>query len=146
MDRPLFKVIPDAVLVSLASDPGTNLVDVKGLGRFRDPPASGRLLSAMRDGLRASPVARPKSPTRNNRHGVAQGQQVRARLRNLKEWRADLGRRLALDPGLLWPAASLERLAASPESLDEELGSPDVRRWQRREFGASLRGLRATLR
>ena len=146
MDRPPFKVIPDAVLVGLASDPSTDLADVKGLGRFRHPPASGRLLSAVRDGLRASPVTRPKSPTRNNRHVVARGQQVRARLRNFKEWRADLGRRLALNPGLLWPAASLERLASSPESLDEELGSPDVRRWQRCEFGTLLRDFLATLR
>jgi ribonuclease D len=146
IDRPPFRVIPDAVLVGLASDPHTDLADVKGLGRFRDPPASGRLLSAVRDGLRASPVRRPKSPTRNNRHRIARGQQVRARLRNLKEWRADLGRLMALDPGLLWPAASLERLAASPESLDDELEKPDVRRWQRREFGTSIRGFLATLR
>ena len=145
LDRPPFKIIPDAVLVALASGPSTDLANVKGLGRYREPPASGRLLSAIRDGLRAGPVTRPKSTTQSNWHGVAEVQQLRTRLLNLKEWRADLGRRLALHPGLLWPAASLERLAASPESLDEELGSPDVRRWQRREFGISLRSFFATL-
>jgi ribonuclease D len=146
MDRPPFKIIPDAVLVGLASDPTTDLAYVKGLGRFREPPASGRLLSAIRDGLRADPVTRPKRPTQNNWHRVAKVQRLKAHLRNLKEWRADLGHRLALQPGLLWPAASLERLAASPESFDEELWSPNVRRWQRREFGTSLRSFVATLR
>ena len=146
MDRPPFKVIPDAVLVDLASDPDTDLSGIKGLGRFRGAPASRRLRGAIRDGLRASPVQRPKGPPRNDRQGIARGQQFKARLRSIKEWRADLGLRLALDPGLLWPAASLERLASSPESLEEELDSPEVRSWQQREFAASLRGFLATLR
>ena len=144
MDRPPFKVIQDAVLVGLASDPNADLAGVKGLGRFRDRPAVGRLISAIRDGVRASPVKRPKSPTRNKRPGIAGGQKVRTRLRSIKDWRVDLGRRLALDPALLWPASSLERLASSPERFDQELDSPEVRLWQQREFAESLRHFLAT--
>ena len=37
-------------------------------------------------------------------------------------------------------AASLDRLARSPGSLDDESTSAEVRRWQVKEFSASLRG------
>ena len=58
-----------------------------------------------------------------------------------KTWRSQLGQELRLDPGLLWPTVSLERLARSPGNLDAELASPEVRSWQKREFGAALRGV-----
>ena len=51
------------------------------------------------------------------------------------------GKRLSLDPALLWPMRSLDRLARAPGTLDEEHRSPDVRRWQAAEFSASLREL-----
>ena len=55
------------------------------------------------------------------------------------------GEDLGLNPGLLWPAASLERLARYPESLEAELASAEVRKWQQREFSASLQQVVATL-
>ena len=50
-----------------------------------------------------------------------------------------LFQRLGLDPALLWPAASLTRLAGRPGDLETELASPEVRAWQRREFEKELR-------
>ena len=49
------------------------------------------------------------------------------------------GAALSLDPALLWPLASLERLARAPGTLSAELASPEVRGWQRKRFGSSLR-------
>ncbi|MCH8974046.1 MAG: ribonuclease D, partial [Chloroflexi bacterium] len=63
------------------------------------------------------------------------------RLARLKAWRQAHGKRLALDPALLWPARSLERLARAPDTLGAEQRSSDVRRWQAAELGASLREL-----
>ena len=79
------------------------------------------------------------------RAGRAEREAIKVRLKRLKEWRASVGGDLGLDPGLLWPAASLERLAAQPETLDAELGSPVVREWQRRELAAPLRDFAAGL-
>lgn len=145
-DRPPFKVISDTVLVQLAASPCSDLTSVKGLGRFGNPPAAGRLRTAIRDGLRARPVRRPRQPTRNGqRLDAARQGEVGDRLWRLKEWRTGLGQRLRLDPGLLWPASSLERLARCLDSLDAELASSEVRAWQRREFGESLRIFLAAL-
>ena len=60
------------------------------------------------------------------------------RLGRLKAWRVSLGTTLSLDPSLLWPTASLERLARAPHMLDSELTSADIRRWQRDRFAAAL--------
>ena len=62
-------------------------------------------------------------------------------LGRLKEWRVGEGKRLAVDPSLLWPIRSLERLARAPGSLDEELEAPEVRRWQRAQFADTLGAL-----
>ena len=70
---------------------------------------------------------------------------VGERMKRLKQWRTLLGAELGLDPSLLWPTASLTRLARSPGSLTAELEGPDVRLWQVKEFDHSLRGVLSSL-
>ncbi len=145
LDRPLFKVIPDSTLVELSSEPASDLSTVKGLGRFGRPPANRRVEAAIDEGLRSPPVTRPKRVRSEETWSPANRDKVRVRSRSLKTWRNELGRELGLNPGLLWPAASLERLARCPGSLDAELTSPEVRSWQKLEFSASLRIVMAAL-
>ena len=66
------------------------------------------------------------------------GSTYRRRLQGLKEWRSLQGNKFGLDPALLWPATSLERLAVTPDSFSDELASSDIRQWQLEEFGDSL--------
>ena len=70
--------------------------------------------------------------------GPAERERIGARLRSLKAWRSRLGEDLGLDPSLLWPTVSLERLARQPRDLQSELTAPEVRDWQKREFATSL--------
>lgn len=145
LDRPPFKVLPDSALVHLASDPHANLSTVKGLGRSGRPSANGGLKAAIAEGLRSRPVTRPKRIRTEEPLSPAERKRVGIRLGSLKTWRTQLSGELRLDPGLLWPAVSLERLARRPGSLDSEFESAEVRNWQRREFGDALRGVLATL-
>ena len=62
----------------------------------------------------------------------------KALLDRLKKWRQDWGEQLDIDPSLIWPMASLNRLARVPEHLVTELDSPQVRQWQKTEFADSL--------
>ena len=145
-DRPPFKVVSDAVLVGLAASPHSDLATVTGLGRYGGPPAAEALLAAIRDGLRDGLVTRPRrKPLNTRRLSAAERAKVAERLQCAKGWRTRLGQRLGLDPALLWPATSLERLAGRRSSIDEEFESGSVRSWQRREFGDSLRTLFARL-
>ena len=145
LDRPFFKVIPDSVLVKLSSDPEADLSTVKGLGRFGRPPANRGLKAAIDEGLRSRPVTWPKRTRSEETWPTAARKRVRTHFRSLKAWRSQLGSELRLDPSLLWPTVSLNRLARCPCGLHSELVSPEVRSWQKREFGAALRRVLATL-
>ncbi len=60
------------------------------------------------------------------------------RLDRLKAWRTSLGVILSLDPSLLWPRTSLERIAKAPDTFDTEITSADIRCWQRDLFTTAL--------
>lgn len=140
VDRPLFKVIQDSVLIQLASKPSTNLSTVKGLSRrYRSKPGVRRLIAAINEGRRSDPLALPSSRNRHERTDHVERKAIQLRLRRLKEWRRELGRGLGMEPSLLWPTVSLQRIARNPNELGLEFTSPEVRIWQRSEFGASLK-------
>jgi ribonuclease D len=132
--RPPFYVVPDAALVSLAMSPTATLSNVPGLGQTGLQRFGRGLQQAIRDGLAAPPIRRPPRVAAER----LSHEQIQ-RLRHLKAWRVSLGATLSLDPSLLWPTASLERLAKSPHTLCAELTSADIRHWQRDRFALALR-------
>ncbi len=142
LGRPHFRVIHDAVLVSLAADPGLDLREVRGLGMF----GRGRLAAGVRDAIKLGraeePLVRPRQP-RGRRFSRAERARASQRLDKLKAWRSEHAKRLSLAVGLLWPMVSLQRLASFPNDLETELQAPEIRRWQREEFEDSLRSLLA---
>ena len=130
--RPPFFVFSDATIIFLATSPETALSEVPGqtgLKRFGQG-----LRQALRRGITAPPVHRP----RTTKAARASEEQVQ-RLSRLKELRKSLGFDLSLDPSLLWPLASLERLAKAPDTLSVELASNSIRHWQHNVFGPPLR-------
>ncbi len=131
--RPPFFVIPDAALISLATSPTETLSEVPGLGQTGLQRFGRGLQQALRDGLAAPPIHRPPPMTAER----VSHEQIQ-RLSRLKAWRASLSATLSLDPSLLWPTASLERLAKAPDTLGVELTSANIRRWQRDHFASSL--------
>jgi ribonuclease D len=131
--RPPFFVIPDAALIHLAISPTATLSEVPGLGHTGLQRLGRGLQQALRNGLTASPIHRPPLMTAER---VSQEQTQR--LSRLKAWRASLSSTHSLDPSLLWPTASLERLAKAPGTIDVELISTNIRRWQRDHFASSL--------
>jgi len=131
--RPPFFVIPDTALITLAASPTANLSKFPGLGQTGLQRFGRGLQQAVREGLAAPPIERPLKLVKRPSH-----EQV-DRLSSLKAWRASLSAALSLDPSLLWPTASLERLAKAPDTFDSELDCDDIRHWQRDSFASSLR-------
>ncbi len=129
LDRPVFKVIGDSVLVELASNPTADLSTIKGLGRFGRPPHDRTLRRAINEGVKSRTVTRPIRTMHREPLSGAERERAKDRLKTLKKWRSQLGQDLGMDPSLLWPAASLERLSQHPDSLQTELASTDVRSW-----------------
>lgn len=137
--RPHFRVIPDAALVSLATNPDSDLRKVRGLGRFARGGLASGIRKAIRKGQAADPLKRPVNRQPRPRLSKSQTADASRRLGALKKWRTATGKSLALDPALIWPMTSMKSLAGSPHNLERELRSPDVRKWQRAEFEPSIR-------
>lgn len=140
--RPPFRVLSDETLVHLAAKPAGDPREAPGVSEAVMHRLGGKLKQALRQGMAARPVdrrsllgpARPRPST-----------QEADRLKRLRAWRQEQAARLSLDPALVWPMASLERLARSPQALETELNSLEVRRWQAAQFGASLKVMLAAL-
>ena len=131
--RPPFFVLPDATLIFLATSLQRDLSEVPGLGQTGLKRFRQGLQQALHNGITAPPIHR-SPPTKFIR---ASEKQVK-RLSRLKEWRTSLGSSLSLDPSLLWPLTSLERLAKAPDTLSVELTSDNIRHWQRDVVASSL--------
>ena len=137
--KPHFRVMPDMALVSLAANPKQDFGKVRGLGRHARGRSASELRKAIKRGESADPPVRPAQPKGRRQTRTRGGGGYDRRFSALKRWRVGLGERLSLDPALLWPMASLQRIARAPDNLDAELQEPEVRKWQRREFEESLR-------
>ncbi len=132
-NRPPYYVLPHETLVHLASNPATDLAQLPSL-RGQVDSRFGRLLRAtLHSGLADPPISNPI------RYRIRPVTSIEIeRLQMLKKWRVDLGGQLSIDPALVWPMVSLERLAKAPGTLGAELQSPEVRQWQREQFATSL--------
>lgn len=131
--KPPHFIMSDDVLVGLAMNPNADLASFPGLGQSRMAFFSG-VRGALNEGMSAAPICRARCPE-NRRPGE---EQIR-RLKSLKAWRTSAASKLNLDPPLIWPTASLERLARTPETIEQETACREVRDWQREQFASSLR-------
>ena len=131
---PPYYVLPHETLIYLASNPTADLGQLPSLRKQVDSRFGGLVRAALHAGLADPPISIP------NPYRIVPATPVEIdRLQILKKWRADLGMQLSIDPALIWPMASLERLGKAPNTLGAELQSPDVRQWQCEQFATSLR-------
>ena len=142
-DLPPFKVLNGETLLRLAQAPHPITARIAadcGLSPKLWRRLGIGIADAVARGHRGPEYHRPPDAGRKPRHTSESA----TRLRGLKNWRESCAARLGLNPSLLWPTRSLERIAIEPPELGgrpPDCGNPDVRRWQRREFGAELEAL-----
>ena len=122
---------------SIAIIGGSGLYEMEGLTEVDfveiDTPFGRLVRTALRTGMADPPVPRP------TRYRSQPATPIDTELlKRLKRWRIDQGMQLSIDASLVWPVASLERLAKARHTLGVELESPEVRRWQREHFADSL--------
>ena len=138
VDLPPYRVMGNDTLLHLAREPLSPLDEAPGMPPQLVRRSGNRIKAEIQRGLRGPGVERPISPRRNQ----PPGKSAQRRIQALKAWRSEKGAELGLDPALLWPAASLERLARDPSRWAEEGeagDNADVRAWQRHEFAGELK-------
>ena len=119
-------------MIFLASNPTVPLHEVPGLGQSWLQGFGHGLHTALHEGQESPSIQKPI--IRVNDLSAAQ----KETLMRLKNWRAELGKQLALDASLIWPLSSLRRLAEVPVAFDAELNHETIRQWQRDNFSSSL--------
>ncbi|MFQ6029360.1 MAG: ribonuclease D [Dehalococcoidia bacterium] len=137
MNWPPFRIMRNESLLRLAQDPQTPLEQIEGLPPQLLRRSGNRIRSALDRGKRGPEYKRADRPRRANPWTPP----AQARLQELKKWRNEQGAFLGLDPSLLWPVSSLERLALQPEAREDLIGAEeagDVRAWQRENFAQEL--------
>ena len=137
-DRPPFKIVSDSVLVSIAKDPKTDYVNIKGIGWWKRPDMKKRIKELVQKSKEDPPIRRPDKIRKAIYLSNKEREKANARFRELKLWRKNIGDGLGLDPSLLWPTLSLKRLSKSPNSIQTEFQDEIVRKWQVKEFGNDL--------
>ena len=136
LNRPPGYVLPAQALVYLASHPDAAVEGVPGVSPTLVRRYGRGIRAAVKAGVASPPIRRPR-PSQPLFPRMTKAES--GRLFRLKQWRADLGTGLGVDPSIFWPMRSLERLARAPETLDAECASAEVRAWQRERFAEPLR-------
>lgn len=138
LDRPRFKIVPDATLVRIAA---VMPRDADALARVPGVPRP--MLHHARTWMDAihramtGPLAVP--PARLDAPRMRTTAAVGARLGRLRAWRTDAAARLGLDPGLLLPQRLLVPVAVEgPRSLGELAAIEGIRRWRIQAIGPEL--------
>ena len=139
-DRPPFKIVGDSVLVAIATKPQADYSEIKGIGAWGRSSVSKRIRKIAVEALDKPPIERPRGKRiRRNNMSNKERERANVRLKELKEWRKSLGDAISVDPSLLWPTNSLNRLSRDLSSFEEEISEPEVRKWQVMEFGSRLK-------
>ena len=139
-DRPPFKIVGDSVLVAIATKPQADYSEIKGIGAWGRSSVSKRIRKIAVEALDKPPIERPRGKSiRRNNMSNKERERANVRLKELKEWRKSLGDAISVDPSLLRPTISLNRLSRDLSSFEEEISEPEVRKWQVMEFGSRLK-------
>lgn len=140
LDRPVFRVMTDEVLMALARRPPTDeaeLTDVRGLHPALRGSGRARLQEAIEAGLAAEPPRPPvdRGPSR----------EVMARFEALRAWRKAAAAERGVDPDLVVGKDALMAVAIADPHTSEELRACEaLDEWELPRYGAAvLRALRA---
>lgn len=141
LDRPVFKVIPDAVLAALARRKPSREADLEGLVRkgsaLMRQHGAGLLAAAGRVQADERPLPRSAPAARSPRVGGAAAHAKAVEL--LKSWRQRQAAQAGIPAPLLASNGAVRELAGRlPETREQLLEVPELRSWQVERFGDAL--------
>jgi ribonuclease D len=134
LNRPLFKVFSDNILIALAQAHPEHLEDLKNLPGMTHKVITWHgtsLIQAIQRGQRAEPV-RPPRPSRPNEAYLH-------RLELLRIWRREAGLRLKVDSDVVLPKDIMRRIAENnPRHVEELAALLSDSPWRAANFGSEI--------
>jgi ribonuclease D len=136
MNRPVFKVIGDRTLVSVAQAEPQRYDQLGEAGltmRQRDVYASD-ILAAVRRGMQARPVQRPAPPRPD--------EAFLRRLDALRQWRKSAAKKLGVESDLVLPRPFMQAIAEkNPKNLEALAALMPDSPWRLEEYGVRILAL-----
>lgn len=133
MNRPVFKVISNKTLVTIAQTTPQTYADLEALGLSRrqiDLFASD-MLAAIQRGLQARPVLRPISPR--------PGEALLKRLDALRHWRKNAAERLGVESDVVLPRPFMQAIAeANPQDMETLAKLMPDSPWRLETYGVKI--------
>ncbi len=138
-DRPLFKVISNAVLGKIAVEQPTSMQKLRE-SRALSPRQFNMYAQAVMEAIRnARGIPRSQLPTYPRRRSPRVSRLVPARVKVLRAWRDKQAQRLQLDPALVLNRALIHAIAVENPSREQGLSSvAGLRPWQFEAFGDAI--------
>lgn len=133
MNRPLFKILSNEILIALAREAPTHLVDLAGIGLSqRQIQLWGEmLLTAIRRGS-VAPFIERKGTTRPD-------EAIQARLEKLKTWRKKTAQEMGVESDIVLPRPYLSVLAERKlKDLSELASLMSESPWRLKKFGEQI--------
>ncbi len=131
-DKPLFRVLRDETLVTLAKTPPDSLADLRKVAGFPDyllrSPSGHDVLQAVRRGVACVEADRPEIRVESRERLQPE---VETRVAFLKQKRDALALTLELDPAVLASRGVLEDLAKRWVAGDDPWDVAELREWQK---------------
>jgi len=138
-DKAAFRILNNEPMLFMAKSPPENLEQLKavrGVGGEQAERRGAEILAAIRRGLSLPEAELPRVERTARRQPDAA---YEGRLERLKAARNLLATEYDLAPGVLCPNGTLEAIARiNPATVEQLSEVPELRRWQRREFGSRL--------
>lgn len=137
LDRPLFKVFNDRVLIALSQQVPRSFAElgrIRGLPRHMSSKERRVLLAVIDAGIGTPPPTRPPRQTNNRPDEVVQD-----RYEALRDWRRERAQNRGVEPDVILSNRILRKLArenpSSPAELERSLILND---WERQEYGREV--------
>jgi len=141
-DRPLFKVFGNGSLIKIATYGPRTLNSLERLGVLssRQIAMFGKeIVAAVKRGAQVPPDKLPRYP---RKRAPRLAPQVPDRINALKTWRDRKAAELELDPPLILPKAQMTAVATEcPRSVAAVKALPELKNWQKMEFGKGIAGV-----
>lgn len=141
-DRPLFKVFGNGPLIKIATRGPRTLNSLERLRQLspRQVAMYGKdIIAAVKTGFEVPPDKLPAYPRKK---APQLPPQVPDRIQALKGWRDRKAAELELDPPLLLTKMQLTAVATEcPRTIKAVNALPDLKNWQKKEFGRAIAGI-----
>ncbi|MCP3952863.1 MAG: ribonuclease D, partial [Desulfobacterales bacterium] len=141
-DRPLFKVFGNGALIKIATRGPRTIESLERLRELspRQVAMHGKeIVAAVKKGFEMPPDKLPVYP---RIRAPQLPPQVPDRIKVLKDWRDRIAAKMELDPPLLLTKAQLTALATNcPRNIKAVNVLPDLKNWQKKEFGREIAGI-----